>query len=227
MCCRRGIEYHRGVWDQAKELAIAQGIATLPVADGVANLSTSVSVVFNRAAPFPGSSCGDSWCILPGSFAMAGSEVNATTAATVGAEPSVSWPCETRKTYTMIMWDAFGAEYLRENPGGGFLHWLKTNIPCGREGVADGRNTGELLSAYVPPGNPNTAPNNYGFYIYEQTRQLNQSQTAAQRGHLAVAGHRRNLPAILRALGGVIDRGPIARNWAWLSVSPFSPVLVR
>ena len=126
----------------------------------------------------------------------------------------------------MIMWDAFGANYLRETPGGGYLHWLKTNVPCGREGVADGRNTGELLYAYVPPGNPNTAPNNYGFYIYQQTRKLTREQTATQRLGL-MATRNLTLPAILRALGDVIDRGPIARNWAWLSVSPFSPVLVR
>ena len=66
------------------------------------------------------------------------------------------------------------------------------------------------------------APNNYGFYIYKQAAHLCPS--------LSQLAHFRNSSRNLRLLLATAfdsarlfaPKGPIARTWAWLSVSHFS-----
>ena len=222
---------------QTVAAARAQGLDTLPITDGVDDLSTSVSVVFARAAPYGGRACGKDFCIDPGMFEMSGAapdeQIQGTTAQTAlhaGLQPIVTWPCHRDTFYTMIMFDSFSN--LTQNPGGGYLHWAKINIPCGDDLQAHGHQTGQVygeshdsssLSAgsFLPPGNPNQAPNNYGFYIFDQAGGKFRP-TAIQ--HENFKSNTRHLPNLLRsAFEGVIDKGPIARNWAWLRVSHFSP----
>ena len=52
--------------------------------------------------------------------------------------------------YTMIMFDAFSN--VTKDPGSGFLHWCKINIPCTRRGQvpeAHGHSDGELYGVQM------------------------------------------------------------------------------
>jgi hypothetical protein len=111
---------------ETKKRAKAQGIDTLPVADGISDLSVPVSVVFTRDTPLSGFACQTSFCLDPGSFSMSSAAPvtpgnTAHTALQEGVQPEVTWPCEEDALYTMIMFDAF--HNVTKDPGSGFLHW--------------------------------------------------------------------------------------------------------
>jgi hypothetical protein len=191
------------------------------------SLGVKVTATFTNPAVTLKNPCGDGKNYeLPGStFTMDGQlSNNAMTRST----PVVQWPCTTGKQYTLMLYDA-GHFPVKSSPGsgpdagpGGYLHWLRINIPCAAGGMASatgGADFSATGTGFFTPGNPETIPHNYGFYIYEQastiTPTVNDTRAFVRMSFSPAAW-------LNRYLAEIPSQVPIARTWANLVGSIWS-----
>ena len=205
--------------------AAAQGLAYGPLAQsddgfGFLDLDRTVTAAFSVTDPLSlGDPCSDgsNYTAAGGTntvMAATPSPLTLTTAQT-RVQPTVEWSCEAGKLYTLVLFDA-GSQPVAKQPGGAYCHWVQINIPCGNGGMASA--TGGAVFGdinFFPPANPEVSPHNYGFYVAEQRAALSPSQDDIARFPRAGFNMR-------DFFAYVSDKGPVARTWAWITVSPFS-----
>lgn len=228
--------------------AVAQGLATYPLADGVASLAFNLTATFTTSAASFGTVCGSAYSAGAAVFSPDAAAPPATVPDTTElsrVEPDLRFGCTPGTLYTLVMFDAgkacAGANLTRSYTPGfgpaacnspfGYLHWARVNLECPPSGEGNAT-LGELYaswSGYALPANFELAPHAYVIQILEQSALVNASaaqQSAAQAMNAAFSF---NLTRFLA--DGDFGFGssklsaplaPVATSWMLLQASKFS-----
>lgn len=235
--------------NEAYNAAIAQGVAYKVFGTGDTKyLNRKVMAVFKSPALDIPDPCGDgvNQSLPAVNFTMAQQTSGVDTALT-RTEPTVSWPCEANKNYTMVMYDAgslpvvstpapkgmaYGNWLTGGGPSGGanmgYLHWLRVNIPCGsQDGTADstgGEQFSAALGGFVTPMNPQAVAHQYEISIFEQTGGTINATTEEVSYFQALNNKLGfSMPLFLATYATQIPGGKaVGRTWAQLKDSYFS-----
>uniref|UniRef100_A0A0M3J700 Phosphatidylethanolamine-binding protein 4 (inferred by orthology to a human protein) n=1 Tax=Anisakis simplex TaxID=6269 RepID=A0A0M3J700_ANISI len=82
-------------------------------------------------------------------------------------QPTVNWPSDSQKLYTLMMVDPDAPSRKRPTMGQ-WLHWLVVNVP------GSSIDQGQTLTPYAPPTPPSgSGLHRYVFLAYQQSAQLN------------------------------------------------------
>ena len=212
-----------------KLAASQQGLAYAPLGKpgdsfGWKDVETTATAVFNVADTMAVQACGKQYSLAASGQTQMTAIPSASTITTdqMRVMPTVEWKCQTNRLYSLVLYDAFAHPVTTTS--GGHLHWIKINIPCNagtsKATSTDGVTFGDV--EYFSPANPHIAPHNYGIYILEQrdTAAIAPTQDELARFDRTTINTGLSLRQFVEWSS---DKGPIARTWAWSTISAWSP----
>jgi hypothetical protein len=107
--------------------------------------------------------------------------------------------------------------------GKGYMHWLVYNIPCGSNNMSDvsGGTPWNANFTFFPPANPSNSANNYGYYVFKEAGTFAPANKDSWKRAI-------NLKDWLETYAtSFTTNGPIARAWAWESVSIWTAIVFK